>query len=95
MYRHQQLWNSFTPEQLCVINQDLACIRQARRIALEQGGEPQNASAGSVGEIDPNVGTGDQQPVGTGTVDDQGQGTGENNLQTATTEEVTQNPTNE
>ena len=94
-YCHQQLRNSFTPEQLRVIDEELARIRQARRIALEQGGDPQNASAGSVGERDPNIGTGDQQPVGTGTVDDQGQGLGANNLQTPTTEEGTQNPMNE
>jgi hypothetical protein len=94
-YRHQQLQNSYTPEQLRIIDKELACIRQARRIALEQGGDPQNPSGGSVGErYYPNFGTGDQQRVGSDTVDDQDQGTGANDLQTPTTEEGTQNPTN-
>jgi hypothetical protein len=92
-YCHQQLWNSFTPEQLRVINEELAHIRQACPIALEQGSDPQNASAGSVGERDPNIGSGDQQPIGTDMLDDQDQSTGANNLQTPATEEGTQNLT--
>ena len=94
-HRHQQLRNSFTPEQLRVVDKELARIRQARQIALEQGGDPQSASVGTVGERDPNVGTGDQQPIGTETVDDQDPSTRANSLQAPATEEGTQNPTNE
>jgi hypothetical protein len=47
------------------MDKELACIRQACRIALEQGGDPQNARAGTVDERNPSVGTGDQQPIGT------------------------------
>jgi hypothetical protein len=50
MYRHQQLRNSFTPEQLLVFDKELAHIREAHWIALEQGGDPQNAIAGTGGE---------------------------------------------
>jgi hypothetical protein len=95
IYHHQQLRNSFTPEQLHVTDKELARSRQARGIALEQGGDPKIAGAGGVGERDPNVGTGDQQPVGTDTVDDQDHSKGADNLQTPAAEEGTQNPTNE
>jgi hypothetical protein len=64
-FRHQQLRNSFTPEQLRVIDEELACIQAARRLALDRGGDPQATSAGSEGERDPNPVVGDQQPVGT------------------------------
>jgi hypothetical protein len=43
-YRHRQLRNSFTPEQLLIIDEELARIREARRIAFEQGSDPQYAS---------------------------------------------------
>jgi hypothetical protein len=87
-YRHQQLRNRFTAEQLRVINEELTRIREACRLAFDRGGDPQTTSTGAVRERDPNPVAGDQQPIGTEML-----GMGVNKLPAPGTEEGVQNPT--
>jgi hypothetical protein len=95
-YRHQHLPNSLTPEQLHIIDEELARIRETRRIALEQGGNPQNVSAGSGGTRAPTVQAGDPQNTGTGTDGQQDPTPGLGDLKdTSTGTTDTQNPISE
>jgi hypothetical protein len=91
-YRHQQLWNSFTPEQLRVIDEELARIREARWLAFDQGGDPQPTNTGTERERDPNPVAGDQ---GTGMVDNQDPSTGADELPTPGIQDGGQKPMNE
>jgi hypothetical protein len=95
MYRHQQQQNSFTLEQICIIDKELACIREAHRVALEQGGDPQSISAGNSGTRVPSDQAGDPHNTGIGAVDQQDSTTGLGDLHDTTTERTdTQHPTN-
>jgi hypothetical protein len=94
-YCHQQLQNSLTPEQIRIIDEELARIREARRIALEHGGDPQNVDAGNSETRVPSVQAGCSHNTGIGAVDQQDPTTGLGDLQDTTTEAMdTQNPTN-
>ena len=91
-FRYQHLRNTFTPEQLRVIDEELARIRAARRLALDPGGDPQAPNTGSGRERDPDPVVANQQPAGTVAVVNQEPRTEVGNLPTPDVVASTRNP---